>query len=231
MDVLESPAGHTVFFQQQRFLPVPCQIAGTNQTGYTASYHNVFILPTQGELAYKTKAKTIRGKQSQLAKKVKRNPLPVGIRIDLINKAFPKLQHGHILRTKRGNIEYIYYLMRRLKPNIDLNKIDVFCGPDKYEEYLNQLKNIKEKEEFKDKDITIKKYDVGTRDIISATKLRDAIVNVDKKEGFKTYKELSAPPLSDIKTFEKLRTIMGRIQKIKLENKILNLLKSLKEEI
>lgn len=186
-------------------------------------YHTIFIFPVQGPKAYQAIAKTDKGKKSELSRKLSRSPFPVGLRIDLINKAFPKIPNDHIIHATSGGIEYIYNTIKRLYPSVKTNKLDVYAGPDEYESYQAQLKYIKNK----DLDIKIIKHDVGSREEVSATKLRAALINPDKEEGYKIYKKLAAPPLADVSNYNRLRRV---IQKINIEESMRSFMNQIKED-
>jgi len=189
-------------------------------------YHTIFIFPVQGPKAYKTIAKTDKGKKSELSRKLSRSPFPVGLRIDLINKAFPKIPSDHIIHATSGGIEHIYNTIKRLHPSIETNKLDVYAGPDEYESYQAQLKYIKNK----DLDIKIIKHDVGSREEVSGTKLRAALTNPNKEEGYQIYKKLAAPPLADEGSYNRLRKVIKKIQKVNIEENMRSFMNQIKED-
>lgn len=180
-------------------------------------YQRVFVFPIQGEKAFKVSAKTEKGRASQMAKKLERSPFPAGLRAELIKKSFPSLDSKQILRGERGSISYLYDKIKRMYPNVNIEKLDVWAGPDEYEDYQRQAKEMMEKAEYTGVNVDVKEFDVGTRESVSATKVREAIANPDKEEGFEVYKELVAPPLANRETFDKLRKTLKRLRKLDIE--------------
>lgn len=180
-------------------------------------YQRVFIFPVQGEKAFKTKAKTEKGRASEMARKLERSPFPVGLRAELIRKAFPNLDSRQILKGERGSISFLYDKIKRMYPGINIEKLDVWAGPDEYEDYQRQAKEMMEKTDYVEVDVEVKKFDVGTRETVSATRVREAIASSDKEEGFESYKKLIAPPLANRETFDKLRKTLKRLQKLDIE--------------
>jgi hypothetical protein len=162
------------------------------------NYGNVFILPVQGPCAYKIIAKTDKGKISELKRKRNRNPLPVGLRIQLINNSLAGNNYN-ILKSDSGSIEKIYFLLKSRFPHLDFSSFNVICGPDEYPYYLQQVEDLKIK--FKNVNINLKVFNNDTRDIVSGTKLRESIKNND----YETFKKLIAPNLNNVKTFNKLK--------------------------
>jgi len=141
-------------------------------------YRQVFIFPVQGPGAYVLKAKTEKGKASERERKISRSPLPIGIRTELISKALPQVPQSNIMKLRSGSIVVAIDAIKRHHPKVDVSKVDVWSGPDEYDSYVNQLGYLKEP--HSDYDIKVKKFDVGTREEISGTKLRKAIVDPDE---------------------------------------------------
>lgn len=194
-------------------------------------YQQVFILPTQGEKAFVTSAKTEKGRASQMARKFDRSPFPIGLRAELIRKAFPSLDSKQVLKAERGSISFVYDKIKRLYPKTDMSKIDVWAGPDEYEDYQRQAIEMLDKEEYSGLDIKVKEFDVGTRESISGTKLREAIVSTDKKNGFQSFKELIAPPLANQETYDKLRSTLKRLRKLDLDESVHVMLRRIGQQI
>jgi nicotinamide mononucleotide adenylyltransferase len=201
--------------------------------------NNTFVFPVQGEKAYSTTAKTEKGKKSQLEKKLARNPLPVGLRISLITKAFPKLDQKQILKLKQGSIIAAYEEIQRMYPK-NIDTLYVYCGEDEYESYSRQAEQMMEKEEYSNIDVQVKKYEEGTRiktatgeieSSVSGTKLRQSITLENKEEAFEEYKKLIAPPLADRETFQKLRSALKKIQKLDIEEGVFEFFDVINEEI
>lgn len=189
-------------------------------------YQEVFVFPVQGSKAYVSDRKTLKGKTADLSKKMQRNPLPVGMRSDLILKAIPELDSRHVLRSYRGSAEHVVDLLEKMYPSKDFSKLDIWSGEDEYGEYVRQTKAMAEKEEYKNYDIDVYKYEEGTRvrtaggeveSTVSGTQLRSYITLPDKQEAFTKYKKMIAPPLADMETFEKLRRALKKIQKLDIE--------------
>lgn len=172
-------------------------------------YQQVFIFPVQGPGAYKLKAKTEKGKASERARKIARSPLPSGIRSELISKALPQVPQSNIMKLGSGSIQAAVDAIKRHHPRVDISKVDVWAGPDEYDAYKNQLGYFKEP--YSDYDIQVKKFDVGTREAISGTKLRKAIMDPNEEKGFDMYKQLVAPPLADEATYNRLRKAMKQL--------------------
>jgi hypothetical protein len=189
-------------------------------------YQQVFIFPVQGPKAYVLKAKTAKGRESERARKITRSPLPVGIRQELIAKALPEVSDKNIMKLGSGSIVAAIDAIQRHHPRVDVTKVDVWCGPDEYDSYANQLKYLKEP--HVDYDIKVKKFDVGTREEVSGTKLRKAIMDPD---GFEEYKKLVAPPLADEATYNRLRKVMQQMKVPHLETTMHGLLNRIDEEI
>mgnify|MGYP001055849530 CR=1 FL=1 len=198
-------------------------------------YNEVFVVVVQGEKAYKSDKKTKRGIDSDLKRKIERNPFPVGLRVDLILKAFPQLDNRHVIRAKRGDIEEIVEnVLKRLYPKKEYSNIDIFAGEDEYLDYVRQAERYSKNTGY---NINVIKYDEGTRVIdekgnlvseVSGTALRKALQLPDEKESYSKYKELIAPPLSDYNTFKKLRDFINKLNE---ERVFLNLFNNLSEEL
>lgn len=189
-------------------------------------YQEVFVFPVQGPKAYVSDRKTLKGKSADLSRKMGRNPLPAGMRAELILKAIPELDSKHVLRSYRGSVEHIIDLLERMYPSKDFRKLDIWAGEDEYPEYVRQVKAMAEKDEYKDYDVDVYKYEEGTRvrtaggeieSTVSGSQLRSYITMPNKAEGFAKYKEMVAPPLADKETFQKLRRALKRIQKLDIE--------------
>jgi hypothetical protein len=184
-------------------------------------YQQVFVLPVQGEAAFKTKLKTQAGRGRDIARKLERSPFPVGIRTQLLQKAFPELDAKNILKASAGSITHVYETLKRMYPKKDFSKLTIFAGSDEIDAYKRQAESMIGKDEYEHLDIEVKEYDAGTRETVSATKLREAIANPDKMAGFNSYKELAAPPLANMETFEMLRSKLAKIRKLNIEESIL----------
>ena len=181
-------------------------------------YERVFIFPVQGESAYKLTAKTAKGKESERKRKFSKNPLPAGIRAELIQKAFPQLPDSQIMKLKSGSIVSAIEMIERMHPRVDTTKVDVWAGPDEYESYRKQLDYLKKP--HTGYDIKVMKFDVGTREEVSGTKLRKSLMEPDEEKGFEEYKKLIAPPLADKSTYERLRSTMKQLDVPHLESKM-----------
>lgn len=189
-------------------------------------YQEVFVFPVQGPKAYVSDRKTQKGKTADLSRKMQRNPLPAGMRSELILKAIPELDSKHVLRSYRGSVEHIIDLLEKMYPSKDFSKLDVWAGEDEYPEYVRQVEAMANKDEYKDYNIDVYKYEEGTRvrtaggeieSTVSGTQLRSYITLPDKTEAFTKYKELIAPPLANQETFQKLRRALKKIQKLDIE--------------
>lgn len=184
------------------------------------AYQQVFVLPVQGPGAFVTKLKTPAGRERDIARKLARSPFPAGLRTRLLRKAFPQLDSRNILKASAGSIIHIYETLIRMYPKKDFSKLTVFAGADEIDAYRRQADDMKSKEEYQNIDVEVKEYDAGTREAVSATKLREAIVNPDKEAGFKSYKELAAPPLANMETFNMLRSKLAKIRKLDIEESL-----------
>jgi len=183
-------------------------------------YQQVFVFPVQGPKAFKILAKTPKGQASEKARKMGKSPFPVGLRAELIAKAFPNLPNKNIMKLEAGSITAALSAIKRVYPKTNISKVDVWAGPDEYESYKNQLNYIENPEGIK-----VLEFDVGEREDISATKLRKALIDDD----FKAYEHLVAPPLADEATYNRLRRVLRKAQG--LEENMLYLLNFLGEEI
>lgn len=181
-------------------------------------YQRVFVFPVQGESAYKLTAKTEKGRTSERKRKMSKNPLPTGIRAELISKALPEIPDSQIMKLKSGSIVSAIEMIERMHPSADTSQVDVWAGPDEYESYRKQLDYLKKP--HAGYDVKVMKFDVGTREEVSGTKLRQALMNPDETEGFKIYKELVAPPLADKQTYEKLQKVMKELKVPKMESRV-----------
>lgn len=169
-------------------------------------YQQVFVFPVQGPQAFKLLAKTPKGKASEKARKMGKSPFPVGLRAELIAKAFPELPNKNIMKLESGSISAALKAIERAYPKIDTSKVDVWAGPDEYESYKNQLQYMEN-----GKGIKVLEFDVGEREEVSATKLRKALIDGD----FETYKNLAAPPLADEAAYNRLRRALSKAQGLK----------------
>lgn len=193
-------------------------------------YQQVFIFPVQALSAYTLKAKTEKGKASERHRKMSRSPLPVGLRADLISKALPSIPKQNIMKLASGSIVVAIDAIKRIHPKVDISNVDVWCGPDEYDAYVNQIDYIKEPPHSK-YDIKVKKFDIGTREEVSGTKLRQALTNPDGVKGLSVYKKLVAPPLADEETYNKLRKAMKQLKVPRLESMMPVLLNTISEEV
>lgn len=184
------------------------------------NYQQVFVLPVTGEAAFKTKLKTPAGRERDIARKLARSPFPTGLRTQLLQKAFPELDSRNILKASAGSIIHVYETLKRMYPRKDFSKLTVFAGADEIEAYRRQAEDMAKKEDYQQVDVEVKEYDAGTRETVSATKLREAIANPDKESGFKSYKELAAPALANMETFNMLRTKLAKIRKLKIDESL-----------
>lgn len=192
-------------------------------------YQQVFIFPVQGPGAYKLKAKTEKGKASERARKIARSPLPSGLRSELISKSLPQVPQSNIMKLGSGSIVAAVDAIKRHHPRVDISKVDVWAGPDEFEAYKKQLDYLKDPHDKYD--IQVKKFDVGTREQVSGTRLRRALTDPDEKKGFDVYKELVAPPLADEATFNRLRKAMQQLGVPHLETSMHGLLGRIDEEV
>lgn len=169
-------------------------------------YQQVFVFPVQGPQAFKISAKTPKGQASEKARKMGKSPFPVGLRAELIARAFPELPNKNIMKLESGSIKAAIDAIKRAYPKIDTSKVDVWAGPDEYESYKNQLNYIEDA-----KGIKVLEFDTGEREDISATKLRKALADDD----FKAYEHLVAPPLADEATYNRLKRALRKAQGLK----------------
>lgn len=190
-------------------------------------YQNVFVFPIQAESTYKITAKTLKGKNSERERKIYRSPFPLGLRTELILKAFPEMDSRHVLKLKTGSIEYVYDQLKKLYPKLNIDKMDVYAGKDEVEGYEQQVKYMGIKPEFKNVDVQVKTYEAGTREEISATKLREAIL----KNDYETYAKLVAPPLRGEATYNRLRKVLEALMSFKIEANMPLFMKLLDEAI
>lgn len=193
-------------------------------------YQDVYVFPVQAESTYKLTAKTPKGREAEKAKKMSRSPFPLGLRIELILKAFPELDSSHVLKLKTGSIEYVYDQLRKMHTKKGINKIDVYAGEDEFDSYKQQVEYMKKKPEYSEVDVDVRKYDTGTREEVSATKLRTALAAIDADKGFELYKQLVAPPLADRATYNRLRKAIKILQNLDIEESMPSFMKTIKEE-
>ena len=191
-------------------------------------YQQVFIFPVQGPGAYKLKNKTEKGRASERAKKIARSPLPAGLRSELISKALPQVPQSNIMKLGAGSIVAAIDAIKRHHPRVDVSNVDVWAGPDEFESYKNQLNYLKDPHDKYD--IKVKKFDVGTRETVSGTRLRRAIMDPNEEKGFALYKEMVAPPLADEATYNRLRKAMQQLGVPHLESIMHGLLDRIDEE-
>jgi len=192
-------------------------------------YQQLFIFPEQGPGAYTLKAKTEKGKASERFKKITRSPFPVGIRSELISRALPKVPQSNIMKLGSGSLVAAIDAIKRHHPGINVSKVDVWAGPDEYDSYVNQLGYLKDPHDKYD--IKIKKFDIGTREEVSGTKLRKSIIDPDEEKGFSVYKKTVAQPLADRTTYNKLRKLMKSLKVPHIESYMPNLLGKHNDEL